>query len=101
MISIAVFDVSLAFGGPEEGGWWYEAGSRAEEPDLIAMGKLVADQEEAKAVRDSIQEVLDRDWNTGSRKYDLNSTISAGKYLALIHDGWPPARYPEVRPRYE
>jgi hypothetical protein len=46
-------------------------------------------------------QVLDADWNVGNRRFDLSSTISDGKYLALIHDGWPPTHFPATRPHYE
>jgi hypothetical protein len=65
------------------------------------MGKMLPDIDQARKARDEIQAVLDADWNTGDRKYDLDCSISGGKYLALIHDGWPPSHYPAERPRYE
>lgn len=30
-VSVALYDVGRAYGGPEEGGWWYDVGSRIDE----------------------------------------------------------------------
>lgn len=101
MLSVAVYDSCRAYGGGEEGGWYFDAGTLETTPELVAMGKFVETTDEAKKARDEIQAILDAEWNTGSRKYDISSVISGGKYLALIHEGWPPAHYPAERPRYE
>lgn len=101
MHSIAVFDVCKAYGGSEEGGWWFDAGQLETSPELVAMGKFVETEQEAIKIRDEIQTVLDADWNVGDRRFDLSSTISGGKYLAMIHEGWPPTHFPATRPHYE
>ena len=38
MRSIAVYLVQLAYGGPEEGGWYYQAGELCTDPELTAFG---------------------------------------------------------------
>lgn len=101
MHSVAVYDVGLVFGGSEEGGWFFSAGERETTPELLAMSKLVDTQEEAAKAQEEIQKILDEEWNTEDRKYDLSCSISGGKYLAMIHEGWPPTHFPAERPRYE
>lgn len=101
MHSVAVYDVGLRWGGGEEGGWWFQAGERETAAELMAMGKIVNTEAEAVKAQEEIQKILDEEWNTGDRKYDLSCSISGGKYLALIHEGWPPTHFPEVRPHYE
>lgn len=58
MHSIAVFDVCKAYGGSEEGGWWFDAGQLETSPELVAMGKFVETEQEAMKIRDEIQKVL-------------------------------------------
>ncbi|PZR93484.1 MAG: hypothetical protein DI537_10200 [Stutzerimonas stutzeri] len=101
MHSVAVFDVHRVFGGHEEGGWFFDAGQIEATAELLAMGKIVDDEKEAIQIRDKIQAVLDEEWNTGDRRFDLSSTISGGKYMAVVHQGWPPNHFPAERPRYE
>ena len=50
---------------------------------------------------DEVQVHLDRDWNTGDHAREISSVLSAGRFEACVHDGWPPATFPAERPRYE
>ena len=101
MHTVAVYLVELAYGGGEEGGWWYNCGQRCTEAELLALGKSVSSHEDAAAASAEAQIILDKDWNVGSHAHDISSTISAGRYMAMVHEGWPPAFFREVRPRYE
>ena len=44
---------------------------------------------------------LNRDWNVGDHAREISSVLSAGRFEACVHDGWPPAAFPAERPRYE
>ena len=103
MHSIAVHLVQLAYGGPEEGGWFYQTGELCTDPELTAFGTTFADGHEAraKAMSDEVQAHLDRDWNTGDHAREISSVLSAGRFEARVHDGWPPLAFPAERPRYE
>ncbi len=72
MRSIAVYLVQLAYGGPEEGGWYYQTGELCTDPELTAFGTTFTDGHEAraKAMADEVQVHLDRDWNTGDHARD-------------------------------
>ena len=48
-----------------------------------------------------VQAHLDRDWNVGDHAREISSVLSAGRYEARVHDGWPPLAFPAERPRYE
>jgi hypothetical protein len=48
-----------------------------------------------------VQAHLDRDWNTGDHARPISSVLSAGRFEARVHGGWPPLAYPAERPRYE
>jgi hypothetical protein len=48
-----------------------------------------------------VQAYLDRDWNVGDHAREISSVLSAGRFEARVHDGWPPLAFPAERPRYE
>ncbi|WP_375383570.1 hypothetical protein [uncultured Sphingomonas sp.] len=103
MRSIAVYLVQLAYGDPEEGGWYHQAGELCADPELTAFGTTFTDGHEAraKAMADEVQAPLDRDCNTGDHARQISSVLSAGRFEARVHDGWPPPAFPAERPRYE
>jgi hypothetical protein len=103
MRSVAVYLVQRLWGGPEEGGWWYEAGELCTVPELTAFGTTFPTAHEESAVRmaSEVQQHLDRDWNVGDHACPLSSVLSAGRFVAQVHDGWPPLAFPAERPRYE
>ena len=63
MRSIAVYLVQLAYGGPEEGGWFHQAGALCTDPESAAFGTTFADGQEArvKAMADEVQVHRGRD----------------------------------------
>ena len=103
MHSVAVYLVQRLYGGPEEGGWYYEAGNLCTAPELTAFGTTFPVGNEDRAVRQAaeVQTHLDRDWNVDDHARPLGSVLSAGRYEAQVHDGWPPLAFPMERPRYE
>lgn len=103
MRSVAVYLVQRLYGGPEEGGWWHEAGELCTAPELAAFGTTfpTAQEESAVEMASEVQQHLDRDWNVGDHARPLSSVLSAGRFVAKVHDGWPPLAFPTERPRYE
>ena len=53
--AVAVYDVDQAYGGPEEGGWWYDIGHLV----CHAMVRFFTDLEEAKEYQKSLREWAD------------------------------------------
>lgn len=79
------------YGGPEEGGWWYEHGiviSSAEMPDLDAAIQVCT------ALR------IWCDAKNATRRSDISSVLSEGRYYVVIEDS-PAENYPKTRPHYE
>lgn len=115
--TVAIYLVDRAYGGPEEGGWWYTTGERVDHliegvnPNslltvLTGKGTIYKDndeqtaaEQEAHAYAALLQDQLTATVNRGRR--DLNSVISDGIYCAEAHPGHPPAFYPATRPHYE
>lgn len=92
---VNVYKIDRAYGGPEEGGWWYDIG------DLIqSMGipDPFLSRAAAIAARDNLQAELDKNENDGAPP--VSSVNSRGRYEAQIqlHRG---RSYPSRRPHYE
>lgn len=92
---VNVYEVSRAFGGPEEGGWWYDTGN------LLLFGEsgehgatfAVPNRETAEWLRDALREAYPR---TGKR----SSVLGGEDYEVAIEDH-PGRDYPEQVRRYE
>lgn len=103
--TVAIFLVDRAYGGPEEGGWWYDHGHPAEYiPDGINPHDLmtvftVGDEHHAREWITALQLQLDAGPNK-QRRSDIGSVLSEGCWRAVLCDGWPRA-YPETTPHYE
>lgn len=86
-----------AYGGPEEGGWYYDT----QEPCIgrhYPLPRVVRTREEAEAEADKMS-----DWcvehNEG--RPSVNSVLSEGRYETMIYEGEWPKALPERRPHYE
>lgn len=103
MRSVAVYLIQRLYGGPEEGGWYYDSGELCTDPALTAFGVTFAEGHEGRArtMALEVQAHLDRDWNVGDHAREISSVLSAGRFEARVHDGWPPLAFPAERPRYE
>lgn len=115
--TVAIYLCDKSYGGPEEGGWWYNTGERVDHvlegvnPNSLLTvftgeGTVYRDTEdqtaaeqEAHAYAALLQTQLDATVNRGRR--DISSVLSDGRYHAEAHPGHPPAFYPATRPHYE
>lgn len=83
-----------AFGGPEEGGWWYDIF----QPVNSAMNGKFFSIEEAEQHSSCVRTMYDE--MNEDRNSDLNSVNCEWKYVVLIQDHLPRPE-PTVRPHYE
>jgi hypothetical protein len=90
---VAVYAVDRAYGGPEEGGWWYDTGQR------IHL-EVVTTEERAIRRREELRELYPV---TGNRGSVLGSGYYPdGDYEVVTSYGIVPVEsFPETRPRYE
>ena len=80
-----------AFGGPQEGGWWYDTGT------FVTCHGVYPTRAEAKAAADAMAPGL------AGRRHGLHAPDS------VLCSGWPAVRiergpgadFPKTRPRYE
>jgi len=93
---VSLYLCNMAFGGSEEGGWWYVVGEYINDSDL---NKMFTDHESALAYKDSdeVKEVL-KIMNEGG--YGISSVLSDGEYEMCVEDEFPHS-FPIERPHYE
>jgi hypothetical protein len=92
--SVAIYHEEMAWGGPEEGGWWFDAGELLERPV-----RYFRTEEAAYAYARRLVRHLDR--VNGKRRYEYSSVLSDGRYTAMVNDGHPLPAFPMTRPHYE
>jgi hypothetical protein len=92
---VAIYKCNRAYGGPEEGGWWYDMG------ELVKIIKVFKDEDRAYQYAYDIQRLLRILVNKKRPERDINSVLCEGMYCAEVHEGSPPTMYPETRPHYE
>jgi len=83
---VNVYSVDRCYGGPEEGGWWYDTG------DPVASIPA-ANDEEAGKIRDAL---IDHFPRTGNR----NSVLGGDDWTIAIEDEFAQP-WPTERPYYE
>lgn len=98
-----VYLTDRAYGGPEEGGWWYNYGVPATDlPDVaVCYGPYTnseEDQESMRIRREVIQMYLDK--HNSERRSDLNSVLSEGRYI-VCREGHVAQYWPKEKPYYE
>jgi hypothetical protein len=108
---VAIYLVDRLYGGPEEGGWWYEAGVRLDASNLhIPVSPFPNRQWQevftgplAEAIAEpsitALQAHLDKTANVGRKP--ISSVLSTGRFQAMMFEGAAPLIYPEKKPHYE
>lgn len=89
---LAFYDTDREYGGPEEGGWWYDTGT------FVRVIGLYFDEAEAIRAQQRANRLLER---LQRHRTPVSSiTYTGGRHRALAFTGLPPADFPEVRPTY-
>lgn len=89
---VALYEVDLAFGGPEEGGWWYQTGR------LTRLLRLCPTEACAVAVAARANALLER--LQRHRRPVSSAAYGGGRYAAIVHERIAPERFPATQPRY-
>lgn len=93
---VAIYLVDRAYGGPEEGGWYYDYGVPDE--DFSDYTRWFDTEHEAEEYSFKLDHEVCPGLNAG--RPPVSSVLSEGYYTAIIHEG-EPTRFPERRPHYE
>lgn len=86
-----------SYGGPEEGGWWYDT----YEPQIVPWAPLpvfVVTREEAEAWCDK-QTLWCQEQNAD--RHPPSSMLSEGHYTTMIYEEEAPCIIPKEKPHYE
>ena len=89
---VNVYLIDRAYGGPEEGGWWYDYGEA-----IRCMGSFKT-YSKAVGVQCKVENLFVNKINKGRRS--IGSVLSEGVYYVAI-EHHPVENYPKVRPHYE
>lgn len=90
---VAFYEVDRAYGGPEEGGWWFDTG------ELVRLHALFLSENAAIQAAARANRLLDLVQRGHAR---IDSVLYAGgRFRACVFERQAPPHFPEVRPRYE
>ena len=90
---VAIYEVDRAYGGPEEGGWWYDTGT------LCRTVAVFRDPGRAQAYALRANRLLDHLQRT--RRSTFSMAYAGGHHAAWVFEDTPPRHYPETPPSYE
>lgn len=95
---VAKYEVGQQYGGPEEGGWYYDAGVPVEDWKVVSFTS--EDDAYAYARIFNAKEAQRRD---DENQYDYTSVLSYREefFEYRVIEEYPPKPFPEVRPHYE
>jgi hypothetical protein len=97
--TVAIYMEDRAFGGHEEGGWYYDTAELCTEPKAAQYLRGFNKQEEAAEYASKLNAEVMPKWNEG--RADISSVLSEGRYVAMYCEGTPKPYYPETQPHYE
>ncbi|VWX51051.1 hypothetical protein [Novosphingobium sp. 9U] len=90
---IAIYEIDRAFGGHEEGGWWYDCGQLTR---TLATARSLEQAHRIATRANRLLARLQRDKRpVSSVAYD------GGRHQAMVFDRIAPAHFPAEQPRYE
>ncbi len=92
--TVCIYEVDRHYGGPEEGGWWYNTYSLA---TLVSVEKTEADAL-AKVQRMNHLIHIIRERSKNYRKDLYSMAYSGGYYTADYHRGLPPTFVSDRKP---
>ena len=88
---LAVYEVDRAYGGPEEGGWWYDTGTlRVIHGPYMSLAAAQGERERVAMLYPS-----DSKYGSSSMAYD------GGEYRVWVEQGIPAPYFPSETPHYE
>jgi len=90
---VCLYLMDRAYGGAEEGGWYYTYG----DPVLTTHLRCFALLEDAWLYARSLDPLVDQ---VNEGRPSISRVASEGEYAAIICDGWP-KHFPEDTPHYE
>ena len=93
--------VDQAYGGPEEGGWWYDVGvpvMRGEEDSPLDVVQYFDNKDDANEAREALRDLVRV---ANEERHNPGSVLSSGDWLEVQLTEHSPKAWPETRPHYE
>ena len=90
---LAFYELDRAFGGPEDGGWWFDTGT------LIRVHAVEPSEDRAAALMARANRLIDR-LQRGSRSLDF-VLYSGGRHRMCVFQHTAPPHFPQGVPHYE
>lgn len=101
--AVAVYLVDRAYGGPEEGGWYYDTHELSRDPALVSLTRVYNRLHDAADYANRLNEGVLAELNEG--RPEIWSVNSYGQFEAIWFDMDEnpvlPPYMPERRPHYE
>lgn len=95
---VSVYRVTKHYGGPEEGGWWWDHWDPA--LDYAHHTKIFSSWQEAHDYEHELQELCDLEGKRLGLR-ELSSVLSTYVLRANTDENQYPTEYPKERPHYE
>jgi len=93
---VAIYLEDMRYGGPEEGGWYYNTGQ------LVRVAKGFNSEQTAIAYCCRLNHKLkSRRFGPNRDRREMSSVLSEGEYWAQVHENEAPKGYPDQKPRYD
>ena len=90
---VAFYEIDRRYGGPEEGGWWYDCG------DLRRVLRIAPSEDAAYAVAARANRLMDR--LQRCRPPVSSLAYEGGRHRAHVFADTAPPFFPDTPPRYE
>ena len=90
-VYVNVYETGRDYGGPDEGGWYYDVGT--------VYRVMPVRRDRAERLLDRVQAACDR-INREERRRPGSSVLATGDYLQACIEERPGEEYPRRRPRY-
>lgn len=90
LVYVNVYLSDRAYGGPEEGGWWY---------NVRSVEEVLRCRDEAHAKQVYERKVEEYKEENRNRRSDISSVLSEGRFDVEL-EAWPGERSPAERPHY-
>jgi hypothetical protein len=94
---INVYEVTQSYGGPEEGGWWFDCGTPLESVRCDSQEQL----DTAMLIMEKRYEVNDNDKWDRERKAGPHSCMRGAYGITVCVEEQFAEAYPQSRPHYE
>ncbi|MFT4026817.1 MAG: hypothetical protein QM676_08465 [Novosphingobium sp.] len=89
---VALYEVDRAYGGPEDGGWYFDTG------ELVRLLALAPTEDRAVSIASRANRLLDR---LQRHRRPVSSVLyDGGRHTAIVYEWTAPPSFPEQRPHY-